>query len=117
MEWVQDQSESIVDNSNNVRREASRHFRKKDGIPENKIEEPETNSKIKNARDLFRDINDFKKGYQPRSNIVKDEKSDVLADSHRVLDRWIKHLSLLLAAHGVNGVRQTRNTYSRTTSA
>jgi hypothetical protein len=31
-----------------------------------------------------RDINDFKKGYQPRNNIVEDEKCDLFADSHRV---------------------------------
>jgi len=35
-----------------------------------KIEELENNSKKKNIRDLYRGINDFKKGYQPRSNIV-----------------------------------------------
>ena len=41
----------------------------------------ETNSKINNVRDLYRSINDFKKGYQPRTTIVKDEKEDVVADS------------------------------------
>ena len=34
----------------------------------------ETKSKIKNISDLYRGINDFKKGYQPRIYIVKDEK-------------------------------------------
>ena len=29
IQWVQDPSQSNVDNSNNVRREANRHFRKK----------------------------------------------------------------------------------------
>ena len=43
-----------------------------------KIEELETNSKIKNIRDLYSGINDFKKGYQPRCNIVMDEKGDLL---------------------------------------
>ena len=38
-----------------------------------KIEEHQTNSKIQNIRDLYRGINYFKKGYQPRCNIVKDE--------------------------------------------
>jgi hypothetical protein len=33
-----------------------------------KIEELETNSKIKNVRDMYRGINDFKKGCQPRTN-------------------------------------------------
>jgi hypothetical protein len=32
-----------------------------------KIEELETNSKINNIRDLYRVINDFKEGYQPRN--------------------------------------------------
>jgi hypothetical protein len=31
-----------------------------------KIEELEINSKMKNFRDLYMEINDFKKGYQPR---------------------------------------------------
>ena len=42
-----------------------------------KIEELETNSKVNNVRDLYRGINDFKKGYQPRTIIVKDEKEDL----------------------------------------
>ena len=35
MQWVQDRNQNNVDNLNNVRREASRHFRdKKGGITE-----------------------------------------------------------------------------------
>jgi hypothetical protein len=30
---------------------------------------------------LYRGISDFKKSYQPRTNIVKDEKDDLVADS------------------------------------
>ena len=52
-----------------------------------KIEELETNSNINNVRDLYRDINDFKKGYQPRTAIVKDEKGDLVADSHSIMAR------------------------------
>ena len=107
MQWVQNQSENNVDNLNYIRREASRHFRKKEEVPETKIEELETNSKIKNTRDLHIGINDFKKGYQSRTNKVKDEKGDKVADSHKVLDRWINHFSLLLDVHSANGVRQT----------
>ena len=65
MQWVQDPSQSNVDNLNNVRCEVSRHFRnKKKAYLEAKIEELESNSKIKNIRDLYRGINDFKKVYQ-----------------------------------------------------
>jgi hypothetical protein len=44
-----------------------------------KIEELETNSKMKNIRDMYGARNDFKKGYQPRTNKVKDEKGDLVA--------------------------------------
>ena len=39
-----------------------------------KIEELENISKNNNVRDLYRGINDFKKGYQPGTTIVKDDK-------------------------------------------
>jgi hypothetical protein len=68
----QDPNRSNVDNLNNVRCDASRHFRnKKKAYLKVKIEELETNSKIKNVRGLYRGINDFKKGYQPRTIIIK----------------------------------------------
>jgi len=69
-----------------------------------KIEELETNSKIQNIRDLYRGINDFKKGYQPRCNIVKDEKGDLVADSHSIVARWRNYFSQLCNVHGVKDV-------------
>jgi len=66
LQWIQDPSQSNVDVLNNVRREVSRHFReKKKAYLRDKIEEIETNSKIQNIRDLYRGINEFKKGYKP----------------------------------------------------
>jgi hypothetical protein len=56
---------------------------------------------------LYRYINEFKKGYQLRNNIVKDEKVDLDADSHGILARWKNYFSQLLNVHGVNDVRQT----------
>jgi len=48
MQWVQDPSQSTVDNLNNARRKASRYFRgKKQAYLKDKIEELENNSKIK----------------------------------------------------------------------
>ena len=49
----------------------------------------------------------LKKCYQLRTNIVKDEKGDLVADSHSILARWRSHLSQLLNIHEVNDVRQT----------
>jgi hypothetical protein len=81
-----------------------------------KIEELETNSKIKNFRDWYRVVNDFKKGYQPRTNIVKDEKGDLVAESHIILASWRKYFSQLLNVHEVSDARQ-KETHSRTNSA
>ena len=63
-------------------------------------------SKINNIRDLYRGINDFKKGYQPRTIIVKDEKGDLVADSHSIMTRWKNYFSQLLNVHGARDVRQ-----------
>jgi hypothetical protein len=71
-----------------------------------KVEVLETNSKINKVRDLYRGINDFKKGYQPRTTIVNDEKGDLLADPHGIMARWRNYFSQLLNVHEVNDIRQ-----------
>ena len=106
MQWIRDPSQSNVDNLN-IRRDASRHFRnKKKEYLEVKIEELEINSKINNVRDLYRGIKDCKKGYQPRTTIVKDEKGDLVADSHSIMARWRNYFSQLMNVHEVKDVRQ-----------
>jgi hypothetical protein len=47
------------------------------------------------------------KYYQPRTNIVRDEKGDFVTDSHSILARWRNHLSQLLIVHEVNDVSHT----------
>ena len=96
MQWLWDLNQSNIDNLNNVWHKASRHFRnnRKEYL-KYKIHELETNSKIKNIRDLFRGISDFKKGYQPRINRVKDGKGDLVTDSHSILARCRNHFSQL----------------------
>jgi hypothetical protein len=82
--------------------------------------ELETNIQIKNIRDLYRCI----KCYHPTTNIVKDEKGDLLTEPHSVLASWRNHFSQQLNVHGVNDIRQTemhtfqadRNTCGRTTN-
>ena len=91
----------------NVRPDASRHFRnKKKAYLRAKIEDLETNSKINNIRDLYRGINGMKNGYQPRTRIVKDEKGDLVADSHSIMARWRNYFSQILNVHGFSDVRQ-----------
>ena len=49
------------------------------------IDALETNNKITNIIDLHRGIKDFTKAYQPRTNIVKDEKSYLVTGCHNNL--------------------------------
>jgi hypothetical protein len=59
---------------------------------------------IKNIRVLYRGINDFKKGYQPRCSKVKDEKGNLVADSQSIVARWRNYFSQLFNVLGVNDV-------------
>jgi hypothetical protein len=87
LQWLQDPSAVNKDNLNNVRREASRHFRnkKREYLKDNK-----------NIRDLYRSRYELKKGYQPRTNLIKDEKDDILTDPHKIVNRWMNYFCQLL---------------------
>jgi hypothetical protein len=107
LQWLQDPNEINGDNLKIVRREASRYFmNKKREYLKHKINELATNSKIKNIIGLYRGINEFKSGYQPRNNVKKDENGDLLADSHNILNRWKNCFSQLLDVHNISDVRQ-----------
>jgi hypothetical protein len=104
LQWLQDPSEINGDNLNNVRHEVSRYFRnKKREHLKDKINELAMNSKNKNIRDLYRGINEFKRGYQPRKILVNDENGDL---QYNTLNRWQNYVFQLLNVHNVSDVRQ-----------
>jgi hypothetical protein len=53
-----------------------------------------------------RGINEFKKGYQPRTIIAKNEKVDLFADSQSIMARWRNSFFQVLNLHVVSDVRQ-----------
>jgi hypothetical protein len=102
LQWLQNPSQIDGDNLQNLRHETSRTFRsKKREYLKDKINKLETNNKNKNIRDLYRGINEFKRGYQPRINIIKDENGNLLADAQRILNRWKNFFNQVLNVHGV----------------
>jgi hypothetical protein len=104
---LQNPSHINGDNLQNLRRETSRTFRnKKRECLKGKINELETNNIKKNIRDLYRDINEFKKGYHPTISIIKDENGNLIADPQSVLNRWKNFFNQVLNVHGVHDVRQ-----------
>jgi hypothetical protein len=63
LQWLQDPSKINGDSLNNNRCEESRHFRnKKWEYLKDNINDLATNSKNMNIRDLYKEINEFKKG-------------------------------------------------------
>jgi hypothetical protein len=114
LQWLQDPSEINTDNLSNIRREVSRHFKnKKREYLKDKIDELATNNKNKYIRDMYKRINNFKRSNEPRSNLVKDENGDLLADLHNILNRWKKYFSQLWNVHKVNDVRKVEIELSR----
>jgi hypothetical protein len=71
------------------------------------MNETGTKSKNKNITELYRGISDSNKDYQPRTNILNDEKCDVVADCHSILARWRNYFCRLLNLNKVSDVRQT----------
>jgi hypothetical protein len=86
LQWLQGPSGINGDNLNNVACEASTHLRNnKREYMKDKINELATNSNYKNIKDLYCGISEYKRGCQPKSNAVKYENGDLLADSHIIL--------------------------------
>jgi hypothetical protein len=71
------------------------------------IDKLETYSRIKKKYGFNGGITDFKNGYQPRTNTVKNDKGDLVAVFHSILARWRDNFTLLLNAHRVSDVKQT----------
>jgi hypothetical protein len=95
-------------NLNNVICDPSRLFRNERGsIRKTKLLSSKQRVRTKNIRELYRGITEFKRGYQPRTNLAKDEMEDLFADYHNISNRWMNYSSQLLNIHGVNYVRQT----------
>jgi hypothetical protein len=72
-----------------------------------RINELESNIKNKNIRDLYRGTNEFKKGHQLRTSLVKDEMCDLHAGPDKILNRLKKNFCQLLNVHGSASVRET----------
>jgi hypothetical protein len=96
------------DNLSHVRREVSRLFKnKKKECLKDGINELESDNENKDIRCLYRGIKEFRKGYEPRNDLVSDKRGDLVADTHNILNRWQNYCCQLLNLRWASGVRQT----------
>jgi hypothetical protein len=73
----------------------------------NRISKLVSKSNIKIVRVVYGGINKFKNCDQPRSNLLRDRRASLLADPHKVLNRWKNYFCQLLNVQGADSVRQT----------
>ena len=77
------------------------HVETKRDYLKGKLSEIVTNSNYKNIRDLYTGIKEFKKGYQARVNVIKNENEELLADSNTILKTITKCAGLKPGGRGV----------------
>jgi hypothetical protein len=107
LQWLQNPSQINGGNVKNLRHETIRIFRKKKReCLRGKINEPETNNKVKNIKEMYRGRNKFKKWYQPRINIKDAENVNLLAYPQSVLNRWKNFFNQVLNVYGSHDIRQ-----------
>ena len=65
-----------------IRRDTCRMFRKKKrDLMKAKVKKLEENTKNKNIREMYKGINEFKKGSQPRGYVLKKHDGTIEADT------------------------------------
>jgi hypothetical protein len=105
LQWLQNPSHINGHHLNNTVSETSKPFRNKGNVqrPNHRIWNRE---RIKILKHLYESKNEFKRSYQLRSNLVKDEDHDDLpTDSHSILIMW-KIITLSLSnVNAANNVR------------
>ena len=95
--WLQNPNNQTAEDFSNVRRNTCRIFRKKKrDYMKAKVNKLEENSKNKNIREMYKGINEFKKGYQPRPFVIKKHDGAIVADITSILSRWEQFFNNLL---------------------
>jgi hypothetical protein len=61
----------------------------------------------KNIRVMYKGITEYKKGYQPRTNLVKDKRGDLHVDRYKTVNEWKNYFCHLVNLLRADGFRQT----------
>ena len=64
-----------------------------------KVNKLEKNGKRQNVREMYKVINEFKKGYQPHIYVIKKDDFTIVADKSSILNRWKQFYKNLLNVH------------------
>ena len=70
--------------------------RKKRELLNAHINEVENNRRNRRTREQYKGVSEVRKGYQPRSNMVRDKNGNMLVNEEQIKDRWKEYFSELL---------------------
>jgi hypothetical protein len=73
-----------------------------------KVDKLEENSKSKKIREMYKGINEFKKGYQPCTYVIKKHNGIIVAYTTSILSRWEQFFIVLLNVKGVKYTLQNQ---------
>jgi hypothetical protein len=73
---------------NNLRREMGKSSGRKREYLEERIISLKGTIRTKILVTCIRGINEFEKGYQPRTNLAKDKNGDMLENPYNILNIW-----------------------------
>ncbi|XP_070166158.1 uncharacterized protein [Polyergus mexicanus] len=81
---------TVLQAAHNIFKNKKRQYLKR------KIEEINENGQSGNVRGMYMGINNYRKGFQARTEMVKDENDNLITDSTGVLNTWKNHFDRLL---------------------
>ncbi|XP_018337473.1 PREDICTED: uncharacterized protein LOC108745675 [Trachymyrmex septentrionalis] len=101
--WLAQNTKETRDQFLKIRQEAHNMFKiKKRQYLKRKIEEIDENCKSSNVRGTYMGINNFRKGFQARTEMVKDENDNLVTDTTAVLNTWKNYFDRLLNVESEN---------------
>ncbi|PSN48471.1 hypothetical protein C0J52_11717 [Blattella germanica] len=107
MNWIREPNEQNSEQLCSIRRETTKFLKnKKREYLKEKINDLEINAKNRNIRELYQGIKIEREGFQARTNIIKDENGDMLADAKSILNRWGNYFNQLLNVHGEEEIEE-----------
>lgn len=89
------------------RQEKKIHRQKKKNLEESGNAEIETFYKNRDVRSLYRKVNEFRKGFMPRTDSCRDRDGNLITEQRTVISRWREHFDELLNGTSANAIEQS----------
>lgn len=97
---------NVAEYKNARKREKRTHRTKKREHENRQIESLENLRETNETKSFYKELNEQRKGFKPRTILCKDNEGNLLTDPNLILSRWVQHFDQLLNANAnvdING--------------